>query len=180
MVGRQHAWVLVRDWLGKQRPVDRDRALAELARRYLAGHSPAGERDLAKWAGLPLRHVRGGLAAIAGELEVLDGGLVRPAGGARAAELPRPRLLGSFEPVLMGWTSREPILRGAEGAVVGGGLFRPFALVRGRAAATWRLEQGRIVLSSFGRVQTADARALEEDGEEVLRFLGGAELRFPD
>jgi hypothetical protein len=35
MLGRQHAYVLVRDWLGRSAPVDRDRALAELARRYL-------------------------------------------------------------------------------------------------------------------------------------------------
>ena len=55
MIGREHAYVLVRDWLGAPRPFDRDAALAELARRFLAGHGPADDRDLAKWAGLPLR-----------------------------------------------------------------------------------------------------------------------------
>lgn len=64
-VEREHAYVLVRDWLGTPAPVARERALAELARRYLAGHGPAGERDLAKWAGLPLRDARAGLDAIA-------------------------------------------------------------------------------------------------------------------
>jgi hypothetical protein len=49
------AYVLVRDWLGEPMPVDRDAALAELARRYLRGHGPAGDRDLARWTGLPLR-----------------------------------------------------------------------------------------------------------------------------
>ena len=34
-------------------------------RRYLAGHGPANERDLARWAGIPLRDVRRGLEAIA-------------------------------------------------------------------------------------------------------------------
>ena len=29
-------------------------ALGELARRYLVGHGPAGERDLAAWAGITL------------------------------------------------------------------------------------------------------------------------------
>jgi hypothetical protein len=62
MVGREHAFVLARDWLGEPAPVDRDRALAELARRYLRGHAPAGDRDLAKWSGLPLRDVRPGWA----------------------------------------------------------------------------------------------------------------------
>ncbi|HMJ97044.1 MAG TPA: crosslink repair DNA glycosylase YcaQ family protein, partial [Thermoleophilaceae bacterium] len=41
MVDGKHAFVLVNDWLGKPKPVDRDTALAELARRYLAGHGPA-------------------------------------------------------------------------------------------------------------------------------------------
>ncbi|HVD09585.1 MAG TPA: winged helix DNA-binding domain-containing protein, partial [Gaiellaceae bacterium] len=76
MVGKQHAYVLVKDWLGNASPVDRDKALAELARRYLAGHGPADDRDLAKWAGLPLRDVRAGLAAIAPELEQLAGTLL--------------------------------------------------------------------------------------------------------
>jgi len=54
MVGARHAFALVRDWLGEEalRPVDRDAALAELARRYLVGHGPASDRDLARWAGL--------------------------------------------------------------------------------------------------------------------------------
>src|SRR6202042_2521884 len=68
MIGRQHAFVLVRDWLGESPPIDRDVALAELARRYLIGHAPADERDLAKWSGLPLRDVRAGLTAIASRL----------------------------------------------------------------------------------------------------------------
>jgi hypothetical protein len=58
IVGKQHAYALVRDWLDEPPRVDHDRALAELARRYLAGHGPADDRDLAKWAGLPLRDAR--------------------------------------------------------------------------------------------------------------------------
>ena len=57
MIGREHAFALVADWLGERPKIDRDRALAELARRYLAGHGPADDRDLAKWAQLPLRDV---------------------------------------------------------------------------------------------------------------------------
>ena len=62
MCRREQAYVLVRDWLGEQpRSADRGSALAELARRYLVGHGPAGDRDLARWAGLPLRDARAGL-----------------------------------------------------------------------------------------------------------------------
>ena len=106
---REHAFVLVRDWLPEPRAVDRERALAELARRYLAGHGPATDRDLAQWAGLPLRDARAGLGAIAAHLHQHPGGLVDLAGRASPHRLPPPRLLGQFDPVLLGWTSREEI-----------------------------------------------------------------------
>jgi hypothetical protein len=61
MAGKEHAYILVSDWLDPAEPVDRDKALAELARRYLVGHAPADDRDLARWAGLPLRDARAGL-----------------------------------------------------------------------------------------------------------------------
>ena len=48
MAGRDHAYALVHDWLGPLPPVERSTALAELARRFLRGHGPADDRDLAK------------------------------------------------------------------------------------------------------------------------------------
>ena len=95
MRGREQAYVLARDWLGAPRPVDRDRALAELARRYLAGHGPASDRDLARWAGITLGDARAGLAAIARELEELPDGLVALARRPAAAPLPRRGCSGS-------------------------------------------------------------------------------------
>lgn len=102
MIAGQHAFVLVRDWLGETKPVDRDLALAELARRYLLGHAPADERDLAKWSGLPLRDVRAGLSRIASSLTERQDGLLDLAGRTTYADLPEPRLLGSFDPLLLG------------------------------------------------------------------------------
>jgi Winged helix DNA-binding domain len=172
VVGGQHAYVLVRDWLGEPKPVDRELALAELSRRYLIGHQPASDRDLAKWAGLPLRDVRAGLAAISSELEQGEDGLLRltknrPA----AAEIPPPRLLGAFDPVLLGWTAREPILGPHEPRVVSGGLFRPFAMAGGRAIAGWRWNRGEVVVDPYERLEAKHAAALEADAVDVARFL---------
>ncbi len=161
MRGSRQAYVLVRDWLAPSAPgaVDRGRALAELARRYLAGHAPAEDRDLARWSGLPLRDARAGLAAIASELHERGDGLLelssrRARDSARAqappsaqAELPPPRLLGAFDPVLLGWRSREALLDvNHQRIVTSNGIFRPFALVKGRAAATWALSAGKVVV----------------------------------
>ena len=173
VVAGEHAFVLVSDWLGAPpRLPGRDTMLAELARRYLAGHGPAADRDLARWAGLPLGEARRGLTAISGELAGRDDGLASLAGRDRAGELPPPRLLGSFDPLLHGWNSREFVLGGRTGIVTAGGVFRPFALVDGQAAATWTLTSGKVKLAPFAALSPADEAALWEDATAVTRYLG--------
>ena len=195
MIGSQHAFVHAREWLGTAAeplsPDDRDRALAELARRDLVGHGPATDADLAKWAGLPLREARVGLRTIGAELEDLGGGLVDLAGrhdarlaapGAAAAEpaqpLP-PRLLPSWDPSLVGWAGREPILRQIDEPRVippGGGLFRPFATVDGVAAATWGLrrlgERLEVRIDPFRPLDSEAIEALQAEAQDVARFEG--------
>jgi Winged helix DNA-binding domain len=173
VVGAQHAYVLVRDWIGEPpRPPERDRALAELARRYLRGHQPADDRDLARWAGLPLRDARAGLATIASECVQRIDGQVALAGAGPPPELPPPRLLGAFDPVLLGWRSRE-FLTGAHAVVLmRNGMFLPFALVRGRAVARWKLARGEVQLEPLEELAADERQALETDGEDVRRYLG--------
>ncbi len=171
MIGKQHAYALVHDWLGPQRPVDRDAALAELARRYLVGHGPADDRDLARWAGLPLRDARSGLAAIASELRERDDGLVDLAKRPPVEPPPPPRLLGAFDPLLLGWTSREEIVGPHKLLVTINGIFRPFALVNGRAVATWGLANGKVTIKHLGKVTKKAAAALEAEADEVLQFM---------
>ena len=174
MKGRDHAYALVRDWLPPLQAVDRPAALAELARRYLAGHGPANDRDLARWAGLPLRDARAALAAIARELDERPDGLVDLRRRSAPAALPAPRLLGAFEPLLLGWTSREPIVGEHVGLVTINGIFKPFALARGRAVAGWGLTRGRVRIEPFGELPAAQLRALEADAADVERFLAPA------
>lgn len=173
MIGTHHAYVRLDDWIEPAKPVDRDAALAELARRYLVGHAPADDRDLARWAGLPLRDARAGLAAIAPELVEREDGLVHLAGRPPGSEVPRPRLLGAFDPVLLGWTSREPILGPHTHLVTMNGIFRPFAMVKGRAVASWRLNRGRVSIEPLGRLSKATTAALGADAAAVERFMAG-------
>ncbi len=58
--------------------------------------------------------------------------------------------------------------------MVTGGLFRNFALVDGRAVASWRWEGGRVALAPFADLSDDDAAALAADARAVERFLGGA------
>jgi hypothetical protein len=185
VAGAEHRYALVSDWLPSASSAvariaaDRDRALRELALRYLAGHGPADARDLAKWAGLPLRDACAGLAALSGRLRERDGGLVELAGRPRIAEPPGPRLLGAFEPLLMGWCSRDRVLGRHDARVVTGGIFRAFAFVFASDAdhsagpvGTWKFSPHGIELSPFDALDEEQREALDRDGQALLRFLG--------
>lgn len=155
----RHAYVLAREWIGPPPRVDRDRALTELGRRYLAGHAPAAERDLAKWAGLPLRDAR---AALAG----LD------PSAAPAQPRPRPCLLDQWDPVLVGWRTHDPLLDHYPTRDSPMTHYRPFAWVGGRAVATWGLSQGKVTIEPpFVELRPADEKALAGDAADIERFV---------
>jgi hypothetical protein len=169
--GRDQAFVLTRDWLSAPPPaMSREAALGELARRYLAGHAPAADGDLARWAGTGLRDARLGLARC-GAVQRADGLAELPASPRRAAAAPPPRLLGAFDPLLLGWASRDPIVGPHRRIVTVNGLFRPFALADGRAVATWTITRGQITLAPFAELDPGTRAALDTDAADVTRFL---------
>jgi hypothetical protein len=178
MAGRDQAFVLTGDWLGvPPQAMSREAALGELARRYLAGHAPAADRDLAKWAGIGLRDARLGLARC-GAVQRTDG-LAEPRHRPprAAAVLPPPRLLGAFDPLLLGWASRDPIVGPHRQIITVNGLFRPFALADGRAVATWTFSGGQVLLTPFAPLAAETRAALDAEAIDVTRFLDRSDLQ---
>jgi hypothetical protein len=186
--GGEPAFALTRDWLEIAPPAPltgdaRAAALAELARRYLRGHGPATAADLAAWAGLPLRDARAGLGAIAGELAAAGSdGLVDLAARAAADGPAPPRLLGAFDPYLLGWKDRGFAVAPEHARRVhpGGGMLRAVATVAGEAVGLWRARRrgaGRAVdIEPFAPLAAEVAAALEADAADVARFMGGEEM----
>lgn len=168
----EHAFVAVSDWLGDPPdPLERSLALARLARRYLAGHGPASARDLARWAKLTLGDARAGLESIRSELVEVADGLVDLAKRDKPAGMPRPLLLGPFEPLLLGWASRDFVV-GPHKVVTNNGLFRACALVEGRVVGTWGLSGATLTIELLEKVAKQNVEALRTDAADVLRFLG--------
>ncbi len=143
--GKTTCLVRREDWIGKQPPFDRERALAELARRYIRAFAPATDRDFAYWAGLPLRDVRAGLESIAKEIEevTVEGETMLAPRGARG-RLPatgQVRMLGNFDTYLLGWKDRGFSVAGEHAIHVkegGGGWIRPVILEDGIVVGGWR------------------------------------------
>ena len=142
-------------WLGPPPPFDKQDALRWLGERYLAGHAPATPQDLVKWAGITLTDARTALAGR--DVEV------------HAEPLPGPRLLGPFEPVLLGWADRSDVCPQTDGVVTTNGVFHPAILEGGRVVGTWSVATGE--LRPFRPLSSATAAALAEDLVDVRRFF---------
>jgi hypothetical protein len=67
--GGADSYALLAERAPSARRLDRDEALAEVVLRYVTGHGPATERDLAYWATLTLTDVRKGLARVGDRLQ---------------------------------------------------------------------------------------------------------------
>jgi hypothetical protein len=181
--GKTTCLVRREDWLGKPPPFDRDRALAELSRRYLAAFGPATDRDFAYWSGLPLRDVRAGLESISTEIEeVRVGGetmLVMRGGLPRLPPTGQVRMLGNFDTYLLGWKDRAFSVTGEHAVHVkegGGGWIRPVILEDGVVIGGWRSSRkgGRLEITlnlPEGERQRLAAK-IDAEVEDIARFEG--------
>ena len=156
--------------------VDADLALATLAGRYLAGYGPAAPADLASWSGLPLGTARRALAAL--DHPEAAGGLLALPGTLDAAAPPAPPalLLAAFDPLMLGYRSREPVVAAGDDRRIlpGGGMLRAAVLIDGRAAGTWALtaEGGRRTVRIDWFRRPAHSAQLRAEQLDIERFLG--------
>jgi hypothetical protein len=181
--GKTTCLVRREDWLGKAPPFDRDRALAELSRRYLGAFGPATDRDFAYWSGLPLRDVRAGLESISTEIEEVRVGdvtmLVMRGGLPRLPATGQVRMLGNFDTYLLGWKDREFSVTGEHAVHVkegGGGWIRPVIVEDGVVVGGWRSSRkgGRLEISLKLPKSERDRIGAKIDAEvaDISRFEG--------
>ncbi len=180
------AHVLIDEWLPDPGVEPPDPA-AELARRYFGAYGPATAADFRWWTGLPAADTRRGFEAIAGELaEVSVEGTamwMTPEVAGRAEQVlaapdGRVRVVGPFDPYLLGYAKRE---LGVAGSLLkrinaGGGMIRSCVLIDGRLAGTWdrkRRAHGLAVrVTAFEQLSDDAHSQLDAEFAEIGRFLG--------
>lgn len=172
-------WARLDGVVAAPRRLDRDAALRELALRYLAGHGPATDRDLAWWAGLTLADARAGIAAARDRLEelTLDGATYL-----HAPELEPARsavhLLPGFDEYLLGYADRSAPLAGAPLSRVApgsNGMFLATIVADGEVVGTWRREQSAtrvaVSLAPFRELTAAHTEGIARAAARYARFL---------
>lgn len=184
-VGGQATHVLPDSWLDDGYDVADPGA--ELARRYVSAYAPTTPEDYGAWSGLPVKEVRSAFDAIADELLKVDvegtpmwmprthAGLLDEA---MSDEGPAIKMLGGFDPYLLGYRTRD---LGVEPELLkqvhpGGGIIRPIILADGRAVATWaRKRSGRkltITVNPFESLSAEVRAGIDGEVEDIGRFLG--------
>jgi hypothetical protein len=144
MRGKQHTYALVDERVAPTPAIERDEALARLAARYVAGHGPAGEHDLAWWSGLTLADSRRALEASGLRRATFDGRAYwaaparRVAGG---ADGPVVHLLPNYDELLIAFKDRSAMIdpRVTPKTSV---LSAHFVVVDGRLVGGWRRTLG--------------------------------------
>lgn len=181
--GKAHTFVLLDEWIPRSRILDRDEALAEVARRYFTSHGPATMQDFVWWSGLTVTDARVGLAGASGELRCLplDGFDYWCAQKAPPSEpiADAVHFLPSFDEYLLGYKDRGAVLDDVHRGKVNpgnNGVFMNTLLVQGRVSATWkrviRKKTVGITVNAFAPFRKSDRITLQASAQRYARFLG--------
>lgn len=172
-------FMLADAWLGAACAADA--SPAALVRRYLAAFGPATPADAQAWSGL--RKLRDTFAAMRDEMVVL-----RDARGRELFDLPdapRPggdadapaRFLPDFDNLVLAHDDRTRVVADAHRPRLVSRNLQVAAtfLVDGMVAGTWTVARARgtatLALQPFATLAPRDRRALEAEGDALLRFV---------
>jgi hypothetical protein len=181
IVDGERRFVLVHDWIGQPRTMDRDAALAEVAVRFLVAHGPSAPADLVFWSGLRMVDVRRAWQALEDrllEVETRVGRLWTLRSRPERAPAGSVRLLPSFDEYLLGWKDRTFCVEPDRWRLInrGGGWLNPVLLADGRAVATWKGERSpqryRVEVRPFGRLSAAVRKSAASEAGRIADYLG--------
>ncbi|MES2569190.1 MAG: winged helix DNA-binding domain-containing protein, partial [Verrucomicrobiota bacterium] len=181
--GKQPTFVLLDEWVPAALPMERDEALATLARRYFTSHGPATLSDYVWWSGLKVSDARAGLEAAREKLfsEKIGKEIhwMQNAPSVSAESVSDLHLLPPFDEYLLGYKERSAVLdsRHAREVTPGNnGVFMPTILQDSRIVGTWKRTPGKnglkIATNRFDSVSTIPTDSLIAAIERYARFAG--------
>jgi hypothetical protein len=176
-------------WLGPWEPVDRDEAMREVARRYLAAYGPGTRETFARWFGITSPAQGGKWLASLGdeaiEVDIEGERALMLAADVEEAAAAEPEGVVRLLPAFDHYVVAAP--RGADAALaaaVRGRVYRPqgwlspVLLVDGRMAGVWSHERRgsavAVQVEPFEAVEPAVRAGVEAEAERLAAFVGGA------
>jgi hypothetical protein len=180
--GKQFTYALLEERAPKARMLDREQALAELAKRYFASHGPATVRDFAWWSGQTMKDAQHAIASVRPALESssIGGSTVWSADApGKASKAVTAMLLPNYDEYLIAYKDRGAFVdksRAANIVARSGGAFSNHLIIDGRLAGGWsRTINGnnvKIEVAPYQTLTPAQTRAVSNAADCYGEFLG--------
>jgi hypothetical protein len=176
--GNQFTYALLEERVPPAGSLERDEALAELARRYFTSHGPATLRDFAWWSGLAARDAQAGIDGASLLHEVVGARhywFAAPRGTGQHSS-PSVLLLPNYDEYVIAYKDREVLLDGSRPS-----RRRPLEayahllVIEGRLRGTWRRgprSDGAIEVRPYRPLTRKESQALATEAARYGRFLG--------
>ncbi len=171
--------VLLDDWLPAV-PADQPaQPAARLAEQFFRAYGPASPSDFRYWTGLPAAKSREALSQLGSQLIELDqpnGQLILRDQLARIRQPlpdePRVRLVGPFDPYLLGYAERNLGVSAAwhKRINAGGGMIRPAIIANGALLGVWNYRLTKTAKTAKTQI-TINAHLVDEPSEQLSHAI---------
>ncbi|MEI7583135.1 winged helix DNA-binding domain-containing protein [Runella sp.] len=178
MRGKQITYALMDERVPFTKPLARDEALAELAKRYFMSHGPATLPDFVWWSGLKVSDARAGL-------EMIKSNLVSEKIGEQTYWLPNHfhpepqdtvHLLPAFDEFIVSYKDRTASLSADyhQAAITGNGIFKPIVVVNGKVEGVWKrtIQKDKVDVEASHFINPFDKATLTAAINQYAQFLG--------
>lgn len=179
--GKHPTYALLEERVAPTQALNRETALAKLARQYFVSHGPATLSDFIWWSGLSTREARQAL-------EMVKADFVSETIGAErywfpnATIHPEPtekmvQFLPAFDEFIISYTDRSAVLpaENQAKAISSNGIFRPVIVVNGQVAGLWKrtLKKAKVIVEAefFKRPDSTLLGPIEKAAERYGHFL---------
>jgi hypothetical protein len=176
--GKQHTYALLDQRVPAARMLERDEALAELARRYFTSHGPATLKDFIWWSGLSAADARAGLEMSKAHLaaETVDGKTYwfAPTIPTKQASSPTAHLLPAYDEYTIAYKDHIAILdpHYIQHVIAGNGIV---IVIDDRIDGTWKRDLTKdavvLTLSPFTSLTQAEEHAIAVAVQKYAAFL---------
>jgi hypothetical protein len=178
---KEQTYALLRERVPEIKKVDRDEALALLARKYFTSHSPASVSDFAWWSGLSLGDCRRAIELIRPDFISDKAGEITYWFPHSASSVFNSKesvhLLPAFDEYIIAYRDRSAslVFEHHKKAVSNNGIFRPVIVINGLVKGIWKRTIKKDVavleMSLFHPLNKKEMRGIEKAGKRYGEYL---------
>lgn len=172
MRGKQLTYALLDERVPNGKTLEKDEALAKLAKRYFTSHAPATLKDFVWWSGLSVGNARVGLEAIKSDLicEEIEGQAywLPNTFSTPPENLETVHFLPAFDEFMVSYKDRSASLNPvfAKDAITGNGIFKPIIVVNGEVIGIWK----RSIKKNTVKIETQFFNSSDKFKKEIIAF----------